>query len=185
MEDSSAWKPIPAQAVRARSQSRYAAPDQAIVWFKCVAGSALHLEDHFREVVYRAIWKREGICVSAATHIDRGQETKLQAQSEVRLILDRQRDKHSVAASKNSRHVFNRGGKIQVIEGRNRRGTHLGLASTSATMRSMVAVSVGYFTSQPGKQGGPTVVKKTTLPGIMSANLTERSFALPGNKRPR
>ena len=40
MEDSPAWKPVPAQAVRARSQSRYAAPNQAVVWFKCVAGTA-------------------------------------------------------------------------------------------------------------------------------------------------
>ena len=40
VEDSSAWKPVPAQALRARSQSCYAAPDQAVVWFKCVAGAA-------------------------------------------------------------------------------------------------------------------------------------------------
>src|SRR5271156_5646825 len=40
VEDSSAWKPVPAQAVRARSQSRNAAPDQAVVWSECLAGAA-------------------------------------------------------------------------------------------------------------------------------------------------
>jgi hypothetical protein len=32
MEDSSARKPLPAGVVRATSQNRYAAPDQAVVW---------------------------------------------------------------------------------------------------------------------------------------------------------
>ena len=40
MEDSSARQPVPAQVVRARSQSRNAAPDQAVVRFECLAGAA-------------------------------------------------------------------------------------------------------------------------------------------------
>jgi hypothetical protein len=39
VEDSSARKPIPAQIVRARGPSRNAAPDQAVVRFKCLAGT--------------------------------------------------------------------------------------------------------------------------------------------------
>jgi hypothetical protein len=40
VENSPEWKPVPAQAVRARSQSGYAGPHQAVVRFKCLAGAA-------------------------------------------------------------------------------------------------------------------------------------------------
>ncbi len=40
VEDSPSWKPVPAQAVRAGSQSRNATQDQAVVWIKRLAGTA-------------------------------------------------------------------------------------------------------------------------------------------------